>query len=246
MRPLLAAIILSVLAWSSTSRADDGAPPAVAQESGSWPAETHWYEPSNPLGLEVFDRDRLAWMAADSLGLRYTGPLKPNLAAQLRALLLETPQRFNHVVLELDSDGGDLAHVEEVVRILQDARLHMQITTRVMEGSLCASGCIPLFMQGNIRKASGASIWVFHGAQRATSGLPDVAATDRYLDLLGAAGMSPAFRAYLTADNRIYRPGSLILSGHELFAVHRAGIITELLPAWREQPPPAPTGLLPR
>jgi hypothetical protein len=58
--------------------------------------------------------------------------------------------------------------------------------------------------------------------------------------------MRPAFRAMLEEDNRIFRPGSFILSGYELFAVHDSGIITELLPAWREDRPGAPTGLGPR
>jgi hypothetical protein len=76
--------------------------------------------------------------------------------------------------------------------------------------------------------------------------LPDPAATGACLNLLSAAGLRPAFRAMLEQDNRIYRPGHLILNGYELFAVHDSCIITELLPAWREQRPSAPTGLGPR
>ena len=50
----------------------------------------------------------------------------------------------------------------------------------------------------------------------------------------------------LEEDNRIFRPGRFILSGYELFAIHDSGIITELLPAWQEDRPGAPTGLGPR
>lgn len=176
-------------------------------------------------------------MAADSVGLRYTGPLRPSLAAELRKLLLTSPQRFNHVVLELDSDGGDLALVRELVSVLQEVRSRMELTTRVMEGGLCASGCIPLFMQGEKRKASGSSIWVFHGARSAFTNIPDPAATETYLALLSSSGMAPGFRAVLEAENRIYRPGSFILSGYELFEVYKAGIITQLLPSWRDEEP---------
>ena len=210
------------------------------------PMETHWYEPANPLGLEIFTHETLPWMAHDAIGLRYTGPLRAPLADQLRQILLTSGRTYRHAVLELDSDGGDLTLVREVAAVLRDVSDRMEFTTRVTEGSICASGCIPLFLQGQKRKASGASIWVFHGARSAMTNLPDPAATEQYLDLLSSAGMRPAFRAMLEQDNRIYRPGSLILSGYELFAVHDAGIITELLPQWQDEHPASPNGLGPR
>lgn len=213
---------------------------------GSPPREAHWSNADIPLGLQVFTPDQLPWMAEDGLGLRYTGPLRPAFASELRKLLLESPRRINHVVLELDSDGGELGCVNEIVSVLREARGRMELTTRVMEGSLCASGCIPVFMQGERRKASGSSIWVFHGARSAFTNVPDPIATAEYLDLLSASGLKPGFRAMLEADNRIYRPGSFILSGHELLAVHDSGIITELFPAWREETPVFSSGLGPR
>ncbi len=212
----------------------------------SAPYRAHWYEPPNPLGLEIYTSERLGWIAEDGIGLRYTGPLQVPFADQLRQTLLEGPQKYNHVILELDSDGGDLSYVEEIVQVLAEVRTRMEFTTRVTEGSLCASGCIPLFLQGEKRKASGSSIWVFHGARGAFTNIPDPAATERYLDLLSAAGLDPEFRSYLESDNRIFRPGSFILSGYELFAVHHAGVITELLSSWREEDPVFPSSLGPR
>lgn len=212
----------------------------------SAPGAAHWYEPSNPPGLEVFTHDKVAWIAEDAIGLRYTGPLRAPLADQLRRLLLSSSPAYRHALIELDSDGGDFHLVQEVVAVLSAARARMELTTRVTEGSICASGCIPLFMQGEKRKASGASIWVFHGARGAMTSLPDPAATENYLDMLSAAGMRPAFRVMLEEDNRIFRPGSFILSGYEVFAVHDSGIITELLPVWREDRRASPTGIGPR
>ena len=210
------------------------------------PPGVHWYEPPNPLGLEVFTREQLPWIAADAVGFRYTGPLQAPFARQLREHLLSSPQKYNHVLLELDSDGGSLDEVKEIVSVLREAGSRMELTTRVMEGSLCASGCIPVFLQGRNRKASGSSIWVFHGASSAFSNIPDPQATEEYLDLMAAGGMSQSFRELLETDNRIYRPGSFIFSGYEIFAVHNAGIITELLPSWREQQPVFPAAITPR
>ena len=208
--------------------------------------DTHWYEPPNPLGLEIFTTGQLGWIAEDGIGLRYTGPLRPPFADQLRHALLALPQKYNHVILELDSDGGDLSYVKEIIGVLTEVRARMELTTRVTEGSLCASGCIPLFLQGEKRKASGASIWVFHGARSAFTNVPDPVATAEYLDLLTARGLDPRFRSYLEADNRVFRPGSFVLSGYELFAVHDAGVITELFPPWREEAPVFSSGLGPR
>lgn len=211
-----------------------------------WPLKAQWSDPPRPDGLEVFTRDQLSWMAEDGLGLRYTGPLRPPFAQELRKLLLVTPQRFNHVVLELDSNGGELYYVKELAAILEEVRGRMELTTRVMEGRVCASGCIAVFMQGEKRKASGASMWVFHGASSAFTNIPDPAATEDYLEMLSGAGMESSFRNVLEAENRIYRPGSLILSGYELFHLHKAGIITELLPSWREDDPVVLPHVIPR
>ncbi len=223
-------------------------PPALEVKCGNTPAPkvAHWSAANIQPGLEVFTREKLPWMAEDGVGLRYTGPLRPAFADELRKLLLEGPQRFQHVVLELDSDGGELGCVNETVSVLQEVRNRMELTTRVMEGSLCASGCIPVFMQGDKRKASGSSIWVFHGARSAFTNVPDPIATEDYLNLLSASGMKPGFRAMLEQENRIYRPGSFILSGHEIFVTHDSGIVTELFPAWREEAPVFPSGLGPR
>ena len=204
--------------------------------------ECHWYEPPNPLGLEVFTSEKLSWMAEDGIGLRYTGPLQAPFADRLKTILLAAPQKYDHVILELDSDGGSLEYVKELVGVLKEVRKRMDFTTRVTEGSLCASGCIPLFLQGERRIASGSSIWVFHGARGAFTNLPDPSSTDEYLNLLSEAGMTNEFRSMLAADNRIYKPGNFILSGYELFAVQKAGIITEILPTWRDETPVLPAG----
>ena len=233
--------------WICSRQQPATRPPGPFLDAGNRPQHlpetTHWYEPANPLGLEIFTAEDLPWVAADGVGLRYTGPLRHSLPDELRKILLSDPTRFRHVLLELDSDGGDFESVREILAVLQEVKRSMDLTTRVMEGSLCASGCIPVFMQGQHRKANPTSIWVFHGARSGLTNVPDPEATREYLDLLSAAGMRPAFREMLERDNRIYRPGSFLISGYELFAVHDSGIITELYPTWREEAPVFSWGL---
>lgn len=212
--------------------------PAIIEagwENTSWPVEARWRTRQHEPHLETLHQ--LAAMGPDGVALRYEGPLKAPLVEELQNLLLSSPPRFKHVVLELDSNGGDLAYVREVVGVLQEVRSRMQLTTRVMEGAICASGCIPVFMQGEIRKASGASVWVFHGARTAQTNVPSRLATIDYLDMLSSAGLDHGFRTKLERDNKIFKAGSLILSGYEVFNVEKAGVITELLPIWREETP---------
>ena len=235
--------------WVCNPGRPAGAPPAPAMEADwqgdGWTAQLGESPPRKP-GLEIFTHANLPWIAENGVGLRYTGPLRRGLAAELRSLLLTPQQRFEHVVLELDSGGGELGDIRDIINTLREVRSRMELTTRVMEGGLCASGCVPVFLQGEKRKASGASIWVFHGARPANSTIPEPRATDEYLDLLRQSGMSEAFTEILRMDNRIYRPGEFILSGFELHSVHEAGIITELLPAWREARPVLPPAPVPR
>jgi hypothetical protein len=239
------------LSGESKSNCDIARPPVEIQpgavnarlEDAPWPATAQLYPRTRDAGLEVFTSSEFEWMAPDGIGLRYTGPLRPPLAEDLRNLLLKQRQVPGRVVLELDSNGGELGYVKELISVLQEVRHRMRLTTRVMEGGICASGCIPVFMQGETRKASGASVWVFHGARGAETNVPSRAATEDYLSMLSSSGLAPGFRAELEKDNRIYRPGSLILSGYELFNVHEAGIITELLPSWREETPVLPPAM---
>jgi hypothetical protein len=233
----------------SAGRPARNPPPGMLEanwENHPWRIETQWTGPPKSGGLEIYTSKDFPWIAADGVGLRYTGPLLPPLADDLRALLLASPQRFNRVVFELDSNGGELAYVKELVALLQEVRGRMELTTRVMEGSICASGCIPVFMQGKKRKASGASVWVFHGARGPLTNIPNPAATKEYLAILTASGMEAGFLAFLEEDNRIYKPGSLILSGYEVYGLHKAGIITELLPSWRAEDPVLPPGEAPQ
>lgn len=197
-------------------------------------------------GLEIFTHDNQPTIAMDAIGLRFSGPISYPLAENLKELLLQHPQKYDHVVLDLNSEGGEISYVKQVIAVLKTVRERMEFTTRVSGGRVCASGCIALFMQGNKRKASNASAWVFHGACSAGSNLPSLDATNEYLGLLEDGGASPDFLCMLIDQGYVTQPGALFLSGYELFHVQKAGIITELLPAWQPQKPVFPPVLVPR
>jgi ATP-dependent protease ClpP protease subunit len=197
-------------------------------------------------GLEVFTNDRQPRIAEDAIGLRFTGAITAPLARDLEQLLLGLPQIYNHVVLELDSGGGELTYVTKVVDVLRKVKARTEFTTRVLGGGKCASGCIALFMQGSKRKASGASVWVFHGACSQNSNVPSPDATQAYLEILRRSGVRDSFLCRLTDNGYVTQPGNLFLSGYELFHHTDSGIITELLPAWQPENPVFPPVSPPR
>lgn len=192
-------------------------------------------------GLEIFTHADQDNIGKDAAGLRFTGPITPELASALERVLLDNGRpRYTRLMLELDSEGGELGATEQAVAVLQKVRGVATLSTRVMDGKVCASGCVALFMMGSTRKASSASMWVFHGACSGNTNVPSIAATSRYLSLLESLGVKSDFTCELVQEGYVTSPGAFILSGYELFHNHDSGIITELLPNWR---PEAPRGV---
>jgi ATP-dependent protease ClpP protease subunit len=89
----------------------------------------------------------------------------------LRAALGEYGTTLNRVVLFLDSAGGQVEEGNRVIEALNEIKLRHQLITVVPHGKLCASMCIPIFLQGEDRLAARASVWIFHEvAQRQANG----------------------------------------------------------------------------
>jgi hypothetical protein len=198
-------------------------------------------------GLEIFTDQDLDSIGKGAAGLRFSGQIAPGLAEALESTLLdEGKPRYDRLMLELDSEGGELDATEKAVAVLQKVSGVARLSTRVMDGKVCASGCIALFMTGKARKASTASMWVFHGACGPHTNVPSIAATSRYLSLLELLGVKPEFTCGLVQDGYVTSPGAFILSGYELFHNYDSGIITELLPNWRPQVPQGVWMVVPR
>lgn len=196
--------------------------------------------------LQVFTSENHVGIASDAVGLRFTGPITESLASDLSTILFDAPGRFNHVVLELDSEGGDLAFARKAAEVLEIAGRTRELTTRVMGGATCASACVLLFMKGQKRKASGASVWVFHGACGRNTNVPSLSATQQFIDLLVASGVNKDFTCSLVEQGYVTRPGQFMISGFELFHHTDSNIITELLPSWQPEEPYGLWSILPR
>ena len=92
-------------------------------------------------------------------------------ADDMRVALGKYGTALNRVVLFLDSAGGRVDDGDRVIEALNEIKLRHQLITVVPHGKLCASMCIPIFLQGEDRLAARASLWIFHeAAQRQANG----------------------------------------------------------------------------
>jgi hypothetical protein len=176
-----------------------------------------------------------------TLHIRFEGLIDDPLADDLTKIWTKSARRFKTVIFELDSYGGKLNHVAEVVAVLHEMKKSASLTTLVRAGHVCASGCVPVFMQGKVRRASAATAWMFHGGCPDYSNVPSVQATSAYLKLMQDAGLSSDFACHLEGKGYLQQPGEYWLSGYELFYVLKANVITEIIAPWqpesRREPP---------
>jgi hypothetical protein len=117
-----------------------------------------------------------------TLYIDLSGPIVADAADDVRAALGKYGATLNRVVLFLDSAGGRVDDGDRLIEVLNEIKLRHQLITVVPHGKLCASMCIPIFLQGEDRLAARASIWLFHeAAQRQANGelRPDTAQTWR-------------------------------------------------------------------
>ncbi len=99
-----------------------------------------------------------------TLYIDWSGPIVAGMADDLRAALGKYGTTLNRVVLFLDSAGGQVEEGDRVIEALNEIKLRHQLITVVAHGKLCASMCIPIFLQGEDRLAARASVWIFHEA----------------------------------------------------------------------------------
>jgi Clp protease len=106
-----------------------------------------------------------------TLYIEWSEPIVAGTADDLRAALGKYVTASDRVVLFLDSAGGQVEEGDRVIELLNEIKQGHQLITVVLHGKLCASMCIPIFLQGEDRLAARASLWIFHeAAQRQANG----------------------------------------------------------------------------
>jgi hypothetical protein len=195
------------------------------------------FDTAKMVGFKVLTAEDGALTADDMVVIEYEGPIVFPMAENLGAIWTEIRKqaRFRRVVLRLNSPGGTDLHGLEVISVLRDMRRQIRLITLVNEHDLCASMCVPIFLQGELRYAGPATSWMFHGAAKGLSNIPSLPATERYFDLFKERGIDSAFTSFLFENKYVTTPGTYWISGYELAA--KSNIITKLLSNWQPQEP---------
>lgn len=130
------------------------------------PAAAAWPEDQKLAGMSLeFDK------AYGRLEIEWSGPIVAGMADDLRTAVGRYETDLKRVVLFLDSAGGQVEEGDRVIGVLNEIKHRHRLATVVLHGKLCASMCIPIFLQGDDRLAARASLWIFHEAgQRQANG----------------------------------------------------------------------------
>jgi ATP-dependent protease ClpP protease subunit len=163
-----------------------------------------------------------------------SGSIVAEMADDLRAALGKYETTLNRVILFLDSAGGRVDQGDRIIEVLNEAKLRHRLITVVPPGKLCASMCIPIFLQGEDRLAARASIWLFHeAAQRQANGIlrTDTAETWRlFRKYYAPAGVSMHWLksiAPMIKEADLWQTGGDLISAKSGIILHPLGDRTE-------------------
>lgn len=184
-------------------------------------------------GFTVLTTEDNASIANKTVIVEYRGPIVAPMSTNMRSIWsqISRMERFDTLVLRLDSPGGVDTEGARVIDTLVSIRQKMTLITLVGERDLCASMCIALFIQGQRRYARPTSSWVFHGASPTENGPPDARMTTRHFDIYRLRGIDVEFIDYLHDNDFLSQPGGYWISGSELS--RRSNIITQLMANWQ-------------
>ena len=168
---------------------------------------------------------------ANTVLLSWTGPVMAPMASQLRNAFETHKDQATRFLLRVSSYGGSVAEGERVIEVLRRIKATHELETTVMQGDVCASMCVFIYVQGQKRYGALTSSWLFHEVSQAdpVTKQPtklDRAAWERLVDTyLRPAGVSDAWIADLkprTVNSDYWQTGADLIRAN-------SGIIHEPL-----------------
>lgn len=97
-----------------------------------------------------------------TLKIKLTGRIDAPATAELRDIVGQWSGEARTFELILDSRGGKVRAMRRVIAVLKTLKKTHRVNTTVLAGRTCGSACVPVFLQGQRRTASLASLWLFH------------------------------------------------------------------------------------
>lgn len=119
------------------------------------------------------------------------GLIRAPLTEKFQKLITEANLK-KEIELRFDSVGGSIYETKKLIKVLTELKENnVELITRVDQGSMCASSCVPLFVQGQKRLAGNTSSFMFHGvALYAVTNIPGESDTKVMIDAYRKAGIN--------------------------------------------------------
>lgn len=153
-------------------------------------------------------------------------PMAREIQDQLYLLDMHAPGR---VIFNLDSGGGNVDEGHKIIDIIDALKeREFEVATRVQNGRMCASMCVPVFLAGDKREAGEVSSFMFHGVTTGWSTIPNPSKTRALWNQMKKRGLKESFEAYLRSKGALSTPGEFWIGAKELYE-RNSGVITKLL-----------------
>ena len=124
---------------------------------------------SGKLRSSPCDRGKLRASTASRFGtlyLRWTGTIRAPLYKNIALQFEKAKSQVRTVSFQISSCGGDREEMERTIGLLRSIKRTHTLETIVDRGGLCASACVPVFLQGKRRWGALTSSWMFHEVWR--------------------------------------------------------------------------------
>lgn len=173
----------------------------------------------------------------DTLYLRWRGKIDAPMASRIAEAFERYKGEGHKIVLALSSPGGSVDQGAEVVRLLSKIRQTHLLVTSVEDGGICASMCVPVYLQGQERIAAADAEFMFHEVayrdffsnerDRSVTAASIDAETNRFIDkYFEAAGVSQVWtrkmRSEIAGGNEVWE------TGRQLFD-EKSGIVQQIM-----------------
>lgn len=94
--------------------------------------------------------------------MKWTGEIEAPMAEKLAQVFARHGTDNAKFILALNSPGGSLDQGAEVMRLLRKIEATHQLDTVVEADDVCASMCVPVYLQGQRRTAAASAHFLFH------------------------------------------------------------------------------------
>lgn len=115
----------------------------------------------------------------NTLVMVWKGEIRRGMAAQIVNAFTRNKHDTDRIVFRLDSPGGSVLEGERVIQVLQQIKQTHKLATSVGAGKKCGSMCVFIYVQGQVRLAAPASLWLFHEVSRMNKARTKIVALNR-------------------------------------------------------------------